>query len=115
MAVNRDKVDLWKADVAKSVDFYNDWFINFAPKAFRETRISTTKQVAQALRWTDNLTNIRPQALANHPFRKTYGSKIAFNLFLCGYFDSGYLGYEAAEGIDWVWEHRINDLEKFGF
>ena len=319
MAVNRDKVDLWKADVAKSVDFYNDWFINFAPKAFRETRISTTKQVAQALRWTDNLTNIRPQALANHPsvlpilrmstcppiardrliglagvspnlvrnmeknqrvppkmkkldldeqlgkissiieqmsdpdivvwkerndkgtkeqvyrastiiadrlcgaiadpiirnaqeqrqleaikswleahdyreldpgevkdfhlmplgtfsfrfnvpiilndgkkvnipvdavimqkkamendfpvlfeaksagdftntnkrrkeeavkiqqLRKTYGSKIAFNLFLCGYFDSGYLGYEAAEGIDWVWEHRINDLEKFGF
>jgi hypothetical protein len=33
-------------------------------------------------------------------------------LFLCGYFDSGYLGYEAAEGIDWVWEHRISDLEK---
>ena len=31
-------------------------------------------------------------------------------LFLCGYFDSGYLGYEAAEGIDWVWEHRIDDL-----
>ena len=21
-----------------------------------------------------------------------------------GYFDSGYLGYEAAEGIDWIWE-----------
>jgi len=32
-----------------------------------------------------------------------------------GYFDSGYLGYEAAEGIDWVWEHRIDDLELFGF
>ncbi|WP_204376562.1 hypothetical protein [Ventosimonas gracilis] len=28
--------------------------------------------------------------------------------------DSGYLGYEAAEGIDWVWEHRIDDLAKFG-
>jgi len=35
-------------------------------------------------------------------------------LFLCGYFDSGYLGYEAAEGIDWVWEHRIDDLALFG-
>ncbi|MEY3760335.1 MAG: hypothetical protein RIR39_1826, partial [Pseudomonadota bacterium] len=22
--------------------------------------------------------------------------------------------YEAAEGIDWVWEHRIDDLAKFG-
>ena len=35
-------------------------------------------------------------------------------LFLCGYFGSDYLGYEAAEGIDWVWEHRIEDLLKLG-
>jgi len=46
--------------------------------------------------------------------RSTYGAAICFNLFLCGYFDSGYLGYEAAEGIDWVWEHRIDDLARFG-
>lgn len=46
--------------------------------------------------------------------RSTYGAQIRFNLFLCGYFDSGYLGYEAAEGIDWVWEHRIDDLALFG-
>jgi type II restriction enzyme len=46
--------------------------------------------------------------------RATYGDKARFNLFLCGYFDSGYLGYEAAKGIDWVWEHRIDDLELFG-
>ena len=46
--------------------------------------------------------------------RATYGKDIKFNLFLCGYFDSGYLGYEAAEGIDWVWEHRIDDLKAFG-
>jgi type II restriction enzyme len=46
--------------------------------------------------------------------RATYGKNIRFNLFLCGYFDSGYLGYEAAEGIDWVWEHRMDDLSKLG-
>ena len=46
--------------------------------------------------------------------RRTYGSDVRFILFLCGYFDSGYLGYEAAEGIDWVWEHRIDDLREFG-
>lgn len=46
--------------------------------------------------------------------RATYGSGIRFGLFLCGYFDSGYLGYEAAEGIDWIWEHRIADFEKYG-
>ncbi len=46
--------------------------------------------------------------------RDTHGREVQFNLFLCGYFDSGYLGYEAAEGIDWVWEHRIDDFSKFG-
>jgi XamI restriction endonuclease len=319
VGVNRDKVDLWKADVARSVDFYNEWFMVFAPNAFRETRIETTKRVERALLLTENLTNIRPETLQANPsvlsmlrmatcppiardrltglagvspnlvknmedeqripptmkaaelldqlnrigdiidrmadpdifvwkqrgdngtkeevhrasiivadrlcgavanpiirnaqekrqlaaikswleargyrelvlgeakdfltmpagtfsfrfnvpitmdggkrvnipvdavimrknaqsgdfpalfeaksagdftntnkrrkeeavkiqqLRKTYGSRIAFDLFLCGYFDSGYLGYEAAEGIDWVWEHRIDDLAQFGF
>jgi len=318
LGVNRDKVDFWKADVAKSVDFYNDWFMKFAPKAFRDTRVKTTKQVEAALQQTSNLTDIRPETLQQHPsvlpmlrmttcppiardrliglsgvspnlvrnmekdnrvppkmeqaeltnqlvkigniietladpdvfvwkdrgdtgteeevhrastivadrlcgaiadpiirnaqeqrqlaamqawleargyreleqgeaddfmsmpngtfsfrfnvpitmdggkqvnipvdavimrknakpgdfpalfeaksagdftntnkrrkeeaikiqqLRSTYGKKITFDMFLCGYFDSGYLGYEAAEGIDWVWEHRIDDLSEFG-
>jgi hypothetical protein len=318
VAINRDKVDLWKANVARSVDFYNEWFMAFAPQAFRETRIETTKQVELALQLTENLTNIRPETLLANPavlpmlrmatcppiardrliglagvspnlvknmedeqrvpptmkqselieqlnkigniiermadpdifvwkqrgnqgtaeevqrasiivadrlcgavanpiirnaqekrqlaaiktwleargyrelqqgeakdflalplgtfsfrfnvpitmdggkrinipidvvvmpqnsqpgdfpilieaksagdftntnkrrkeeavkiqqLRKTYGDKVTFDLFLCGYFDSGYLGYEAAEGIDWVWEHRIDDLAQFG-
>lgn len=46
--------------------------------------------------------------------RDAYGKKAQLNLFLCGYFDGAYLGYVAAEGIDWVWEHRINDLVRFG-
>lgn len=318
MAVNRDKVDVWKSDVMRSVDFYNDWFMNFAPKAFRETRIKTTRQVEDALKYTDNLTNICPEIMKQWPdilpilrmttcppiardrliglagispnlvkcmeveckipprmkaisleedltkigqiiekmtdpdifvwktrkdkgseeeihrastivadrlcgavadpiirnaqekrqllsikiwlekrgyqemksdkikdfrqmqpgmfsfrlnipvtisdintvnipvdavimplnaksgdfpilieaksagdftntnkrrkeeaikiqqLRRTYGEQISFDLFLCGYFDSGYLGYEAAEGIDWVWEHRIDDLAQLG-
>jgi type II restriction enzyme len=46
--------------------------------------------------------------------RRSYGTGISYNLFLCGYFDTAYLGYEAAEGIDWVWEHRIDDLAGLG-
>ncbi len=46
--------------------------------------------------------------------QRYYGINIRFIMFLCGYFDTGYLGYEAAEGIDWVWEHRIDDLAEFG-
>lgn len=317
LAVNRDKPDNWKADIAQSVDLFNEWFMLFAPKAFRETRITTTRSVEAALVWTDNLTRITPEVLREHPevlamlrmatcppiardrliglsgagkglvghmehknsippkmhaatfekeakkiistiqklvdpdifvwldrkqkaeaaevhraativadrlcgaiadpivrnaqesrqlaliakwlekrgyassakglrfgdmepgtyaFRmnvpvkienlerpinipidvvvmpkkakkgdlpllieaksagdftnvnkrrkeeatkmtqllKNYGNSVQFVLFLCGYFDSGYLGYEAAEGIDWVWEHRIDDLAKFG-
>lgn len=56
----------------------------------------------------------KEEAVKMYQLKKTYGDKVTFNLFLCGYFDSGYLGYEAAEGIDWVWEHRIDDFEKFG-
>jgi hypothetical protein len=46
--------------------------------------------------------------------RRMHGNAVRYVLFLCGYFDSGYLGYEAAEGIDWVWEHRMDDLKGFG-
>lgn len=46
--------------------------------------------------------------------RRRYGPEVRFILFLRGYFDSGYLGYEAAAGIDWIWEHRIDDLAQFG-
>ena len=56
----------------------------------------------------------KEEAVKMTQLRTTYGKKVQFNLFLCGYFDTGYLGYEAAEGIDWVWEHRIEDLAKFG-
>jgi hypothetical protein len=319
MPVNLDKPREWKADIIKSVDMYNDWFMKFAPHAFRTTRVQTTKDVEAALDATDNMTNIRPVLVRRHPevlptlrmstcpplavdrliglagvstnlvktmelqkkvparmkaaevdlqlakiatviekladpdifvwlgrkagptekeihraativadrlcgavanpiirnaqerrqlaavktwlearsykqlpgaggtrfdamppgtfsfrtnvpvkleggvqsvnipidavvmakkskggdfpiffeaksagdftntnkrrkeeavkmaqLRSTYGNKVRFNLFLCGYFDTGYLGYEAAEGIDWVWEHRIDDLTLFG-
>ena len=318
MGINRDKPDLWKDDIALSVDMYNNWFMNFAPSAYRNTRIQTTKAVEDTLKATENLTNVRTATLWENPavlptlrmstcpplavdrliglagvsptlvkcmelgalpprmdrlgletqlekistiiekmadpdifvwlakkaqpseveiyraativadrlcgsvanpiirnaqekrqlaamgawleqrgyrqlpagdgtkfnamppatfsfrlnvpieqeggarsinipidavimpktakdgdfpllveaksagdftnvnkrrkeeavkfmqLRHSHGNQIVFILFLCGYFDSGYLGYEAAEGIDWVWEHRIDDLEKFG-
>lgn len=318
MAVNLDKPQRWKADILQSVDMYNDWFMKFAPDAFRTTRLQTTKDVEATLKATGNLTDIRPEVLRLHPevlptlrmstcpplavdrliglakvppamvkrmeiekalpvrmseaaldaalgkigdiiermadpdifvwlgrkepateaevhraatiiadrlcgavanpiirnaqekrqlaaikawletrgyrhiqvgervtfdamqpgtfsfrltvqakleggmevnipvdavimpkaassgtmpvffeaksagdyanvnkrrkeeamkvalLRNTYGPAVSFNLFLCGYFDSPYLGYEAAEGIDWVWEHRIDDLAEFG-
>lgn len=37
MSINRNNVDRWKIDTRESVLFYNDWFINFAPRTFNET------------------------------------------------------------------------------
>lgn len=56
----------------------------------------------------------KEEAAKVNQLRSTYGESVQFVLFLCGYFDSGYLGYEAAEGIDWIWEHRIDDFEELG-
>ncbi|MCC6423573.1 MAG: XamI family restriction endonuclease [Phycisphaerales bacterium] len=56
----------------------------------------------------------KEEATKIHQLQAAYGRKVRFILFLCGYFGSDYLGYEAAEGIDWVWEHRMDDLEQLG-
>lgn len=56
----------------------------------------------------------KEEAQKMNSLKKKYGPNVEFILFLSGYFDSGYLGYEAAEGIDWIWEHRIDDFEKVG-
>ena len=67
MAINLDKPNLWKADIARSVDMYNDWFMMFAPQAFRTTRIQTTKDVEAALHSTGNITDIKPAVMRKHP------------------------------------------------
>lgn len=67
MGVNRDKPDGWKADIAKSVDMYNAWFIDFAPQAFRDTRVKVTEVVASTLKATNNLKNLQPDTLRQNP------------------------------------------------
>jgi len=56
MAINCDKPHLWKADIEASVDLFNLWFVKFAPKAYRESRLETTKQVQEGLLLTEDLT-----------------------------------------------------------
>lgn len=56
----------------------------------------------------------KEEGLKMQQLRSNYGNEVVYVLFLCGYFDRGYLEYEAAEGIDWIWEHRLNDLEMLG-
>jgi hypothetical protein len=67
MAINADKPQQWKKDIAASVDLFNRWFIKFAPKTYRDTRLKTTEFVAEALMLTDDLRSITPKVLAEHP------------------------------------------------
>lgn len=76
MGVNLDKPARWKQDVAQSVDLYNDWFLKFAPKTYRETRVQTTKDVEHTLDRTDKLRNVSPELLIAHP-------AVLFTLRMC--------------------------------
>ncbi|MEM8637949.1 MAG: XamI family restriction endonuclease [Cyanobacteria bacterium P01_G01_bin.54] len=67
MAVNLDKLHFWKAGISQSVDMYNNWFMDFAPNAFRETRVAVTKDVEATLIATENLTSITPDILRKYP------------------------------------------------
>lgn len=40
-----------------------------------------------------------------------YGDRAVFLLQLFGYFNEGYFAYESSAGIDWAWDHRLEDLD----
>jgi len=67
MPVNRDKTHLWKADTAASVDSFNQWFMESAPKAFRETRVRATREVESTLKETRDFSSITPELLRTKP------------------------------------------------
>jgi adenine-specific DNA-methyltransferase len=66
-SINADKPHLWKEDVERSIDFYNDWFVKFAPETFRSQRARTTEVVAAALKATNDLRELTAEALMLNP------------------------------------------------
>src|SRR5271157_714372 len=67
MHIYLDKPHLWKADVNASVDLFNQWFMLFAPKAYRDSRAAATVQVEEGIRLTNDLTALTPTVLRQHP------------------------------------------------
>lgn len=67
MPINSDKPHLWKADVAQSIDFYNDWFLRFAPGTYRKQRVIRTKEVLDTFEKTYNLSQITPTVMKESP------------------------------------------------
>ncbi|MGH3088306.1 MAG: XamI family restriction endonuclease, partial [Rubrobacteraceae bacterium] len=67
MPINADKPRLWKADTARSVDFYNEWFMRFAPEAYRSQRVEAAGRVESALERTANLTDVSASVFRSYP------------------------------------------------
>lgn len=84
------------------------------PKRLRVDRLPVLIEAKSAGDFTNTNKRRKEEATKIRQLQDTFGSTVPFVLFLCGYFGSDYLGYEAAEGLDWVWEHRIDDLSKLG-
>jgi hypothetical protein len=81
------------------------------PRRPRPSRLPLLIEAKAAGDFTNVNKRRKEEAMKIHQLKQEYGRDIEFLLLLGGYFDSGYLGYEAAEGFDWIWEHRIEDLD----
>jgi hypothetical protein len=44
---------------------------------------------------------------------RAHGDDVVMLLQLFGYFDRTYLGFEASAGLDWAWDHRLDDLDEY--
>ena len=84
------------------------------PTKLRKDRLPILIEAKSAGDFTNTNKRRKEEATKIHQLQAAYSETVPFVLFLCGYFGSDYLGYEAAEGIDWIWEHRIEDRAKLG-
>ncbi|MDP9175466.1 MAG: XamI family restriction endonuclease [Planctomycetota bacterium] len=100
--------------VGKSVKVNIPIDVVIQPTKPRKSRLPILIEAKSAGDFTNTNKRRKEEATKIHQLHAAYGDAIPFVLFFCGYFGSDYLGYEAAEGIDWVWEHRIDDLLKLG-
>jgi len=100
-----------KAD-AKEIKIPVDAVIQ--PKSARLPHLPLLIEAKSAGDFTNVNKRRKEEAIKITQLKATYGEQVIFALFLCGYFDAAYLGFEAAEGIDWIWEHRIEDLDQLG-
>ncbi len=99
-------------DVERNVNIPVD--VAILPRSARKGALPILIEAKSAGDFTNVNKRRKEEAQKVEQLRRQYGADVAFVLFLCGYFDPAYLGYEASERIDWVWEHRISDMERLG-
>jgi len=84
------------------------------PRKLRPNKLPIMVEAKSAGDFTNTNKRRKEESKKISQLKETFGKDVCYLVFLCGYFDGGYLGYEAQDGIDWVWEHRIEDFDKLG-
>jgi type II restriction enzyme len=84
------------------------------PRKLRPDKLPILVEAKSAGDFTNTNKRRKEKSKKISQLQDTFGRNVCYVLFLCGYFDAGYLGYEAQDGIDWVWEHRIEDFDQLG-
>ncbi|HRR33918.1 MAG TPA: XamI family restriction endonuclease, partial [Kiritimatiellia bacterium] len=65
--LNADKTQNWKNDTLESIDYYNDWFLRFAPLTYREQRKIKKAEVERAFAIMKDLRRLTTEVMLEHP------------------------------------------------
>lgn len=55
----------------------------------------------------------KEEADKHSALHRAHGDAAVMVLQLFGYFDRTYLAFEASAGLDWAWDHRLDDLKPY--
>ena len=84
------------------------------PKTLRASRLPIAIEAKSAGDFTNVNKRRKEEGQKGRQLRDGFGGRLLYVLFLRGYFGRKYLQYEADENFDWIWEHRISDLDQSG-
>ena len=66
-SINKSFVEHWKEDVQKSVLYYNEWFLKFAPSTYIKSREEAIEKVENIFQRTDCLNSLSVNMLKSVP------------------------------------------------
>lgn len=64
---NIRQTHLWKSDSWKSVEYYNNWFLSYAPNAFQSARDGVIQKVNSVFKHTKDLTSLTVDSILANP------------------------------------------------
>lgn len=66
-SINKKNIESWKTDVQESVDFYNNWFLDFAPTTYINARCGSIDKVEKTFQITDCFNSLSAELLKSIP------------------------------------------------